>query len=124
MKWMSVHTTIQVTDDFLKKNPETIKAVLRALKKATDYINNNREDAIKLLAPELHLDVAELTEIMGRNVYSMDVDDSFVNGSNGKPVGDYLLSVGNVKSVPAFADYTDLSLLKAVDPSLIKVEIK
>ncbi len=124
VKWMSVHTTIQVTDDFLKKNPETIKAVLRALKKATDYINNNREDAIKLLAPELHLDVAELTEIMGRNVYSMDVDDSFVNGSNGKPVGDYLLSVGNVKSVPAFADYTDLSLLKAVDPSLIKVEIK
>ena len=61
---------------------------------------------------------------MGRNVYSMDVDDSFVNGSNGKPVGDYLLSVGNVKSVPAFADYTDLSLLKAVDPSLIKVEVK
>ena len=53
VKWMSVHTTIQVTDDFLKKNPETIKAVLRALKKATDYINNNREDAIKLLAPEL-----------------------------------------------------------------------
>ena len=81
VKWMSVHTTIQVTDDFLKKNPETIKAVLRALKKATDYINNNREDAIKLLAPELHLDAAELTEIMGRNVYSMDVDDSFVNGS-------------------------------------------
>lgn len=124
VKWMSVHTTIQVTDDFLKNNPETIKAILRALKKATDYINNNREEAIKLLAPELHLDVAELTEIMGRNVYSMDVDDSFVNGSNGKPVGDYLLSVGNVKSVPAFADYTDLSLLKAVDPSLIKVEIK
>ena len=40
VKWMSVHTTIQVTDDFLKKNPETIKAVLRALKKATDYISD------------------------------------------------------------------------------------
>ncbi|QYR24180.1 ABC transporter substrate-binding protein [Paenibacillus sp. sptzw28] len=124
VKWMSVHTTMQVTDDFLAKNPETIKAVLRALKKATDYINNNRADAIKLLAPELHLSEAELTEIMGRNVYSMDVDDSYVNGSNGKPVGDYLLSVGNVKSVPAFNEYNDFSLLKEVDPSLIKVELK
>ncbi|MFC5649069.1 hypothetical protein ACFPYJ_07980 [Paenibacillus solisilvae] len=49
---------------------------------------------------------------------------SFVFLVTADAVGDYLLSVGNIKSVPAFADYTDLSLLKAVDPSLIKVEIK
>lgn len=124
VNWMSVHTTIQVSDDFLKKNPNTLKAVLRALKKATDYINDNREEAIKTLAPELHLSEEELTQIMSRNVYSMEVSDTYVFGSNGPAVGEYLKSVGNIKSIPASASYHDLSLLKEVDASLIVTELK
>ncbi|ULL20112.1 ABC transporter substrate-binding protein [Paenibacillus sp. H1-7] len=124
VKWMSVHTTMQVSDDYIKKNPNTIKAILAALKKATDYINSNRAEAIKILAPELHLSVEELTQIMDRNVYSMVVDDTYVNGSNGPAVGEYLKSVGNIKTVPKADSYHDLSLLKAVDAGLIKVDVK
>lgn len=124
VKWMSVHTTMQVSDDFIKKNPNTIKAVLTGLKKATDYINKNRDEAIKILAPELHLSVEELTQIMSRNVYSMEVDDTYVNGSNGTAVGEYLKAVGNIKTVPKPDTYHDLSLLKAVDSTLVKVEFK
>lgn len=124
VNWMSVHTTIQVSDDFIEKNPNTLKAVLRSLKKATDYINNNREDAIKVLAPELHLSEEELTQIMSRNVYSMEVSDTYVNGSNGPAVGEYLKGVGNIKTIPTPASYHDLSLLKEVDSSLISVELK
>lgn len=123
VEWMSVHTTLQVTGDYLKENPNTIKAVLRALEKATTYINENREEAIKILAPELHLEVAELTEIMNRNVYDMTSDDSFINNSNGQTVMDYLLETGNIKTVPAMEDYIDLSLLKAVNSDLVKVDI-
>ncbi|WP_235549477.1 MULTISPECIES: ABC transporter substrate-binding protein [unclassified Paenibacillus] len=124
VKWMSVHTTMQVSDDFIKKNPNTIKAVLAGLKKATDYINKNRDEAIKILAPELHLSVEELTQIMSRNVYSMEVDDTYVNGSNGAAVGEYLKAVGNIKIIPKPDTYHDLSLLKAVDSTLVKVEFK
>ncbi|RCW47936.1 ABC transporter substrate-binding protein [Paenibacillus prosopidis] len=124
VNWMSVHTTIQVSDEFIAKNPNTLKAVLRSLKKATDYINNNREDAIKVLAPELHLSEEELTQIMSRNVYSMEVSDTYVNGSNGPAVGEYLKGVGNIKTIPTPASYHDLSLLKEVDSSLISVELK
>ncbi|OGX61756.1 MAG: nitrate ABC transporter substrate-binding protein, partial [Paenibacillus sp. RIFOXYA1_FULL_44_5] len=124
VNWMSVHTTIQITDKFLEQNPNTVKAILRALKKATDYINNNRDQAIQILAPELHLDPADLTQIMKRNVYTMNVDNNFVNDSNGKPVFDYMLGVGNIKKAPAFSSYTDFSLLKQVDPSLIQANIQ
>ncbi|WP_020617832.1 ABC transporter substrate-binding protein [Paenibacillus daejeonensis] len=124
VEWMSVHTTIQVTDDFLEANPNTLKAVLRALQKATDYINDNREEAIEILAPELRLSVEELTEIMGRNVYSMEVDASYVHGSNGPAVGEYLQSVGNITSIPDPTSYHDLSLLEAVDPALITEQLQ
>ncbi|CCQ97045.1 Nitrate/sulfonate/bicarbonate ABC transporter substrate-binding protein [[Clostridium] ultunense Esp] len=122
VNWMSVHTTIQVTDDFLKKNPNTIKAVLRALKKATDYINENREEAIKILAPELHLTEEELKEIMSRNVYSMEVNENYVKDSNGEAVGNYLKSVGNIKELVDPKTYHDLSLLKEIAPELVKSE--
>lgn len=120
VNWMSVHTTIQVTDDYLEKNPNTIKAVLWALNKATAYINDNREEAIKILAPELHLTEEELTEIMSRNVYSMVADDTYKNGSNGEGVMNYLLETGNIMTAPDAESYQDLSLLKEVDPSLVK----
>ncbi|WP_018751170.1 ABC transporter substrate-binding protein [Paenibacillus sanguinis] len=122
--WMSVHTTIQATDDFLTENPNTIKAVLRALYKATDYINNNREEAIRILAPELHLSEEELTQIMNRNVYSMEVNDSYVSGSNGPAVGQYLKSTGNIKAEQNPQLYHDLSLLQEVAPELIKAEFE
>lgn len=124
VNWMSVHTTIQVTGDFLEKYPNTIKATLRALKRATDYINNHREEAIKILAPELHLTEEELTEIMSRNVYSMEVNDNYVYDSNGPEVGEYLKSVGNIKELQDPKSYHDFSLLKEVAPELIKTELE
>lgn len=122
VNWMSVHSTLQVTDDYLEKNPNTIKAVIRALNKATQYMNENREEAIKILAPELHLSEEELTEITSRNVYDMTANDSFMNGSNGPEVGEYLLSVGNITKIPAKDEYIDLTLLKEVDPKLVEAE--
>jgi NitT/TauT family transport system substrate-binding protein len=123
VQWMSVHTTIQVTDGFLEKYPNTLKAILRALKRATDFVNENREEAIRILAPELHLSEEELAEIMSRNVYSMVVDDAYWNGSNGPEVGEYLLSVGNIQSIPDRKSYHDFSLLEEIDSSLISVPL-
>jgi len=122
--WMSVHSTLQITDKFLEENPNTVKAIIRALEKATTYINENREESIEILAPELHLTEEELTDIMNRNVYDMTADESFIDGSNGKGVTDYLLSVGNIEEAPAQSDYIDLSLLKEVNPDLVKAEPK
>ncbi|MFP3916918.1 ABC transporter substrate-binding protein [Lysinibacillus telephonicus] len=123
VEWMSVHSTLQVTDDYLEENPNTIKAVIRALEKATNYINENREEAIKILAPELHLTEEEVAEIMNRNVYDMTVDETFTNQSNGSVVTDYLLETGNISSVPEKTDYIDLTLLKEVNPDLVKSEV-
>ena len=61
---------------------------------------------------------------MSRNVYSMEVNDTYVNGSNGAAVGEYLKAVGNIKTIPKPDSYHDFSLLKAVDPTLVKVEFK
>ena len=119
--WMDFHTTIQVTRDFLSKNPETIKRMLRALKKGTDFVNQNRAEAINLLAPVLNLPKAQLKDMMNRNTYSMVVDESFVKGS--ATITSFMLELKNIDKSPQIKDYTDFSLLTEVDPGLIKVKI-
>lgn len=120
VEWMSFHSTMQVTDDYLAQNPNTVKAVLRAIQKATDYINNNREEAIKILAPELQLEENELRQIMDRNTYSMKVDESFVNGTN--QIAEFMKELGNIDEVPNLDGYVDFTLLKELDPALVTVE--
>lgn len=119
--WMDFHTTIQVTRNFLQKNPETIKRMLRALKTATDFVNERRSEAINLLSPVLHLSKAELRDMMNRNTYSMVVDNSFVKGS--ATITSFMRELKNINKSPNIKDYTDFSLLAEVSPSLIKVKI-
>lgn len=124
VNWLSVHSTVMATESFLEENPNTIKALIRALKKATDYINDNREEAIKTLAPELRLSESELTEIMSRNEYTMEVSDTYWKESNSDGIMDYFMSVGNIKSKPEVSSYHDFSLLKEVYPELITSDLE
>ena len=122
VNWLSVHSTLIATDDFLAENPNTIKALIRALKKGTDFINDNREEAVKILAPELRLTEEELTEIMDRNVYTMEVDNTYWNDSNSEGIMDYFISVGNIPKKPDVETYHDFTLLKEVFPELITAD--
>ena len=120
--WMSAHTTIQATDEYLAANPNTIKAVLKSLAQATDFINNNRAEAIKILAPELGIDEKQLAEIMSRNTYSMQVDQSYWDGLTS--VASFFKAGGAISSIPDQSSYNDFSLLKDIGPSYLEVGMK
>lgn len=118
VNWMNFHTTLQVTDDFLKNNPNTIKAFLRALKEATDFVNSNRDEAADILSKELKIEKADLLSIMAKNTYSLAVDDKLISGT--KELTDFMYEMKNIKTKPDLKDFSDFSLLKEVDPSLVK----
>jgi NitT/TauT family transport system substrate-binding protein len=120
-EWMSAHTTIQVTDEYLEKYPNTIKAILKSLEEATDFINSNRDEAIAILAPEIGISEDELRQIMERNSYSMEVDQSYWDGL--PSVAQFFYDNGAMKTIPEEPAYNDFSLLKEVNPALIKVEM-
>lgn len=121
VNWMDFHTTLQVTRDFLQKNPETIRRMLRALRTATEFVNKNRDETMSILSPALNIPLQELREMMNRNTYSMVVDHSFVQGS--ETITNFLYELKNIDKKPALKDYVDFSLLTAVDPTLVKVKI-
>jgi NitT/TauT family transport system substrate-binding protein len=120
--WLRVHAGVVASGKMLKENPNTLKAVLRAVRKATDSINKDREGAIKIVAREMKLDEALAREIMTYNVYSMEMNDKIVKGM-GEFV-DFLYSLDRIKQKfpPDEVFYT--KILEEVDPALVKWKAK
>ncbi len=120
--WLFVHAGVVASGKMLRENPNTLKAILRALEKATTTINTDRETAVKIVAREMKMDEALARDIMALNVYSMEMTDKIYRGMG--DFVDFLYSLNRIpqKIAPDSVFYT--KLLKEVDPKLVKWEAK
>ena len=120
--WLLVHAGVVASGKMLKDNPNTVKAVLRALEKATRTINTDREASVKIVAREMKMDEALARDIMALNIYSMEMTPKIYKGMG--DFIDFLHSLNRIpqKIAPESVFYT--KLLKEVDPALVKWESK
>jgi ABC-type nitrate/sulfonate/bicarbonate transport system substrate-binding protein len=120
--WLHVHAGVVASGKMLKENPNTLKAVLRALRKATDSINKDREGAVKIVAREMKTDEGLTRDIMALNIYSMEMNENIPKGM-GEFV-DFLHSLERIKQKfpPDQVFYT--RILEDVDPALVKWKAK
>jgi NitT/TauT family transport system substrate-binding protein len=116
--WMHVHAGVIASGKMIKENPNTIKAVLRALKKATATVNREREATVKVVAAQMKMDEGLARDIMALNIYTMEMNDKIVKGM-GEFV-DFLHGLDRIKQkVPAEGIFYT-RLLEDVDPALVK----
>jgi ABC-type nitrate/sulfonate/bicarbonate transport system substrate-binding protein len=120
VSWLYLDSGINVKGDFMDKNPNTVKAVMRAIMRATDYINNNPiEKSAEALSKSLEVPADDLATIMKENIYSNEWDQRAVDGSNefitwGASLN-YVSKPVDVKQV------LDFRFLKELAPDKIKV---
>lgn len=120
--WLLVHAGVVVSGKMLKENPNTLKAILRALEKATATINSNREAAVKIVAREMKMDEGLARDIMGLNIYSMEMNDKIYRG-----MGDFVEFLHSLNRIPQKINPESVfstRLLKEVNPALVKWESK
>jgi ABC-type nitrate/sulfonate/bicarbonate transport system substrate-binding protein len=120
--WLHVHAGVIASGKMVKESPNTLKAVLRALVKATDTLNTNREASVKIVAKEMKMDEALARDIMALNVYSMEQTDKHVKGM-GEFV-DFLYSLDRIKEKFPPDKVFVTTLLEQVDPKLVKWKSK
>lgn len=118
--WIDFHMTVQTTSDFYDEHPEEAKAALKALAKATDYINEHRAEAAVIIANKINLDPAECERIMGHNIYSMEFNEDFVNGTN--TMAEFMFETGNIDAVPDFDGYAYPNALEEILPELVTID--
>jgi ABC-type nitrate/sulfonate/bicarbonate transport system substrate-binding protein len=120
--WVQVHAGVVASGKMLKENPNTLKAVLRAVRKGTETLNNDREAGIKIVAREMKIDEGLAREIMTYNVYSMEMNDKIVKGMN--EFVDFLYSLDRIKQKFPAEQVFYTKILEEVDPSLVRWKSK
>ena len=108
---------IFVTQDFLDKNPTTTVAYLKALARANDFVHASRNESIKILTKKLSIPEDDLTEMMGRNKYTMAVDDAFVHEMDA--VADSLVAVKQIPKAPRASTYLIAEYMKKARPEWV-----
>ena len=116
--WLHVHAGVIASGDMIKKNPNTLKAVLRGLKKATDKINSDREATVKIVSTEMKLDEAAARDIMALNIYTMEMNENIRKGM-GEFVN-FLHSLDRIKQKFPAEQVLYTKILEEVDPTLVK----
>lgn len=116
--WIDFYMTVQVTDEFYRQNPESVEKLLRALHKATVYINEHPEEAAKIIAKRINIAESDCLRIMNNNVYSMEINQQFIDGSDN--MAKFMLDMKNIKSIPATDSYIDSTVMKKVFPNEVK----
>jgi len=120
--WLHVHAGVVASGKMLKENPNTLKAVLRALRKATDSINKDREGAVKIVSREMKTDEALTRDIMALNIYSMEMNENIHKGM--VEFIDFLHSLERIKQKFPAETVIYTRLLEETDPSLVKWKSK
>ena len=114
--WCNLYTCLTVTEDVYNNQADVVKKIIKALKKGTDFLNNNREEAIPILAKQYDLDEDLLKGIMEKNDYTMEVDDTFLNSTDG--IADFALQQKVTSKKYELADYMKLGVMKETLPDL------
>ena len=116
--WLLVHAGVVTSGEYLQKYPNTLKAVLRALNRATTTINEERDKAVPIVARDMKLPEETARDIMALNSYSMEMNDKIYRG-----MGEFVEFLHKLNRIPQKIDpgsvfYT--KLLEELDPTLVK----
>jgi NitT/TauT family transport system substrate-binding protein len=111
------HALLHVSETWIKQNPNTVKAVLRALKRATDIINNERPKALAALAKGLRVEPNAVAAMVDANKYGLTVSDDFARSIRFQ--SEWLMSIKRISNPVAPSQAIEPGLLRAIDPSLV-----
>ena len=117
LNFYAAYSVLVVRNEFLAKNPNTMKKILRAMKKAEEYINANKDDTAKTMEKDMKAPAKDLRVFLDENVYKMGLDPKFVKTLN--RTVNYMHSVGKIKSKPSVQSFIDDSYMKSVLPDLV-----
>jgi ABC-type nitrate/sulfonate/bicarbonate transport system substrate-binding protein len=120
--WLQVHAGVIASGKMLKENPNTLKAIVRATRKATETINRDREVAVEIVAREMKIEKDLVREVMAYNIYSMEMNGNIVKGMN--DFVDFLFSLDRIKAKFPADQVFYTKILEDVDPGLVKWKSK
>lgn len=117
VNYLNFEVCIDVSKSFLSENPEACAAYVRAMIKATDYINNNLEAAAAIVGEKIDIDTETCVAIMQKNSYKVAYNQTFKDSCDA--LASYMVTSGLNTSQVEFDSFANTQVLSGIDASLV-----
>lgn len=107
--------------DFLEKNPEAIERFLKAIKKAEEFIKNDKEKAINITAERLKIDKEFVTSVCGGFNFHLFLDQSVLLVLEEEARWAISNNLTNATEVPNYLNYINTNALEKVKPEVVAI---
>ena len=111
------HSVLLASQDFIKDKPNTLKALLAALQKATDLLASDRPKALTAMQAVLKIDVDALKVMAEANKYSLAISDQLAKSLTFQ--SGWAMSVKRIQAPVTPEMGFSTPVLASLDPSLV-----
>lgn len=113
-----IYAAVFASDDFVRKNPKTVQASLRALKNAADWLEANRDEAAEIVAKDINIPkpvvLATFSKIHNNVTMSADWAKEFDEKAR------YLAEIKELKQLTSAKEVFDAAPLKQACASCVQ----
>lgn len=110
------HSTLMATDEWIANKPNTLAALVRAIGKATDLINDERARAMTALQRVLRVDADALAVMVNANKYAIGISPSLI--ASHRFQSEWALNIKRVPEAPRPEDCFTTKIVEMVNPAL------
>lgn len=117
-------TVLASTQSFVKSNPKTVDAILRAYIKAQAFVADSRnyDEVVAIYSKYFHEDPKLNQILLKQNVNSLALDDGYLHDM--KAVADFLGQTGRLRNPVDIKALTDAAPLAGVAPALVGKDVE
>lgn len=108
----NIATLVVGRQEFMEQNPEYVEKFLQALIKATEWIENNQEEALQIAADYTGDTYSNMEIYYQTRSFSYSLNDDIQKGL--EDTIEYLYQQNTIKNKPALEELVDESYLKAI----------
>lgn len=108
--------------DFVKKNPETVRRFLRALIKAENFVANNPQQAQSILSANTNVEQELIAEVWNSFNYSVMLDQTLLITLEDETRWAIKNKLTAQTAMPDYASYIHQDSLKAIRPESVKLK--
>ncbi len=110
------------SQDWVRANPNATKALVRVLLKAQDWVKDpaNQEEALKIFSDFQDQPLEMNKDLIDNYTFDPSIDEAYVQDM--AAIADFLEATNRIQDRKDVLSYTYSDPMKAVDPSLVKVE--
>jgi ABC-type nitrate/sulfonate/bicarbonate transport system substrate-binding protein len=114
------HAVLFASESTVKAQPAVTKGVIAALEKANEYMKSHRSEAIAILAKEYSLKPADMSAVLDKNRYTLEINDQLVSDMD--KLAAFLYSIKRISNPLHTRDAIDTAALASVRKALVQLK--